>query len=220
MEDEQIEVRIGDRERRSVDARLRAALDDGVLTLTEYDERTAKCWAARTREDLRLLTRDLPEPAAQADDDGTPSAAPQPAARTTAPAKSDEDECDDEQPGLVSRMVSAVVTGVLVVAGGFLGWQVISSDDGAAVFGRQTVHVGEGQESVEVGALLGRVEIIVPEGVRARPSGTLFFGRTDCEQACAADAGAEEITVDVTGAFARVDVLTQQEYAQDDRDDD
>jgi len=57
------EKRIGDRERREVDARLREAHDDGVLTLGEYDERAARCWAARTGSDLDALTRDLPDPA-------------------------------------------------------------------------------------------------------------------------------------------------------------
>ncbi|APU21634.1 DUF1707 domain-containing protein [Actinoalloteichus sp. GBA129-24] len=218
MEDEQIEVRIGDRERRSVDARLRAALDDGVLTLTEYDERTAKCWAARTREELRLLTRDLPEPAAENGAEGTTSTAPQTARRTT-PTKSDEDDEDEAKPGIVSRIVGGLVTGVLVAAGAFLGWQVIDSDDGAAVFGRQTIHVVEGQESVDVGALFGRLEIVVPEGMRARTSGMLVFGRTDCELACANDAGTEDVVVNVTGGLARVDILTPAEFAEEEADD-
>ena len=46
------EMRVGDRERREVDTRLRQAYDDGVLTLSEYDERAALCWAARTQRDL------------------------------------------------------------------------------------------------------------------------------------------------------------------------
>ena len=57
------EKRIGDRERREIDARLRQAHDDGVLTLAEYDERVAQCWAARTRRDLDALIADLPDPA-------------------------------------------------------------------------------------------------------------------------------------------------------------
>ena len=58
------EMRIGDRERRATDDRLRAALDDGVLTLVEYDERTRECWAARTQRELDALVVDLPSPAA------------------------------------------------------------------------------------------------------------------------------------------------------------
>ena len=54
------ELRIGDRERRATDAHLQQAHADGVLTLTEYDERAALCWAARTQRELDELVRDLP----------------------------------------------------------------------------------------------------------------------------------------------------------------
>jgi hypothetical protein len=57
---EPVVVRVGDRERTEVDALLRDALADGVLTLTEYDERAALCWAARTRPELDEVVRDLP----------------------------------------------------------------------------------------------------------------------------------------------------------------
>lgn len=53
-------VRVGDRERGHTDELLRAALADGVLTLTEYDERAARCWAARTRGELDEVVDDLP----------------------------------------------------------------------------------------------------------------------------------------------------------------
>jgi len=54
------QVRVGDRERRDVDGLLQEALADGVLTLSEYDERAAQCWAARTRTELDLVVRDRP----------------------------------------------------------------------------------------------------------------------------------------------------------------
>ena len=62
MDDPKPEVRIGDRERREIDARLQQAYADGVLTITEYEERSAQCWAARTRSELEPLVHDLPEP--------------------------------------------------------------------------------------------------------------------------------------------------------------
>ena len=45
-------LRVGDRERRAVDDQLQAAVGDGVLTLHEYDERSAVLWQARTRDEL------------------------------------------------------------------------------------------------------------------------------------------------------------------------
>ena len=85
-DDTQPEIRIGDRERREVDARLQQAHADGVLTLAEYDERAGLCWAARTRSDLDELTRDLPPAASpQALSPSPPASKPQPS-RSPAPA--------------------------------------------------------------------------------------------------------------------------------------
>src|SRR3954464_829678 len=71
------EVRIGDRERREVDGRLQRAYADGVLTMTEYEERAAECWKARTRSELEPLVRDLPPD--REDEAAAPVVAPQPA---------------------------------------------------------------------------------------------------------------------------------------------
>ena len=60
------EKRIGDRERREVDAQLRQAHDDGVLTLTRV-RRAGGGSAGRRgrRSELDALTRDLPDPASR-----------------------------------------------------------------------------------------------------------------------------------------------------------
>ena len=60
MSDTPPPLRIGDRERRAVDEQLQAAVGDGVLTLSEYDERSAALWQARTRDELEHLVADLP----------------------------------------------------------------------------------------------------------------------------------------------------------------
>ncbi|AOS63552.1 DUF1707 SHOCT-like domain-containing protein [Actinoalloteichus hymeniacidonis] len=212
MEDEQIEIRIGDRERRSVDARLRAALDDGVLTLTEYDERTAQAWGARTRAELDVLTRDLPEPTTTENE----------ADKKPVPPEGSQacEETKPEEGGLLSRIIGTMISGVVLAGGAFLGWQVLNSDDGAAVFGRQTIHIGADEPSVEVGALFGRLEIVVPDDVRVRTDGPFLFGRSNCEQACIGSDDADEVTVTVRGAMARVDILTQEEFASESRDQD
>jgi hypothetical protein len=61
MSDTPPPLRVGDRERRAVDEQLQAAVGDGVLTLSEYDERSAVLWQARTRAELDQLVADLPE---------------------------------------------------------------------------------------------------------------------------------------------------------------
>jgi hypothetical protein len=54
--------RAGDADRQRTADRLRAALDDGRLTLLEYDERLGQAYGAQTYGELAALTRDLPEP--------------------------------------------------------------------------------------------------------------------------------------------------------------
>jgi DUF1707 SHOCT-like domain len=54
------QVRASDSEREEVATILRAAVTEGRLTLEEGDERLARVYAAKYREDLRPLTADLP----------------------------------------------------------------------------------------------------------------------------------------------------------------
>lgn len=53
-------MRAGDGDRQQVAARLKQALDEGRLDLTEYDERLQKTYAAKTYGDLDGLLDDLP----------------------------------------------------------------------------------------------------------------------------------------------------------------
>ncbi|SFE61580.1 protein of unknown function [Actinopolyspora alba] len=69
------EVRASDAEREAVAERLRLAMNEGRLDISEFDERVGQAYAAVTRAELEPLTRDLPipsEPARQ-----TRSAAPE-----------------------------------------------------------------------------------------------------------------------------------------------
>jgi hypothetical protein len=54
------EMRAGDGERQAVADQLKAALDEGRLDLTEYDERLQRTYAAKTYGDLDGLLDDLP----------------------------------------------------------------------------------------------------------------------------------------------------------------
>jgi hypothetical protein len=54
------DTRASDTEREAVIQRLLQALHDGRLSMEEFDERSAKVYAARTHGELRALTRDLP----------------------------------------------------------------------------------------------------------------------------------------------------------------
>ncbi len=56
-------MRASDADREAVAERLRAAVDEGRLTITEYDDRVRGAYAAVTLGDLAGLTGDLPAPA-------------------------------------------------------------------------------------------------------------------------------------------------------------
>lgn len=192
---------IGDTERRAVDTRLQQAHADGVLTLTEYDERSARCWAARTRPELDALVRDLPDHAP------TPAVAPAGSSRGTV-----------DRPRRAGRLVSRAIAVLAVLA----GVQIATADDAVAVFSGRTVQVLPGQDRVEVSTLFGGVEVVVPDDARVDTRGWLLFGGTDCDAACDGT-GTRVITVDTRGAFGGVTVVRQSERAADqgrDRDDD
>ena len=54
-------IRIGDSERMQADELLRQHLTAGRLSITEYDQRAASVYAARTRHDLDAVFGDLPD---------------------------------------------------------------------------------------------------------------------------------------------------------------
>src|SRR5690606_14708362 len=56
-------LRAADADRQQVAEQLRSAVDEGRLTLDEYDERLTAVYAAKTYGDLSRLTADLPAPA-------------------------------------------------------------------------------------------------------------------------------------------------------------
>jgi hypothetical protein len=146
------EVRVGDRERREVDRRLSEALADGVLTLVEYDERTAACWAARTRSDLEVLTRDLPGPA-------IPAPPVVPAQHSTAPRR-------------VLAVMSEADLGVPLLPG-----QPVQA---TAVMGAAEVDLRREdlprEVHVRATAVMGQVKVHVPPGTTVHLTGGAVMG--------------------------------------------
>lgn len=190
--DRRPELRIGDVERRAVDTRLQQAHADGRLTLSEYDERAARCWSARSQAELDVLTADLPP-------DTTTQQMPVPATVDRAPQRKPK--------GIANTLGGIAVIGVLAYA----GVSVLGASDGVAVFGKRPVTVTT-QDHVEVGILFGSSEVVVPDNVRVNPAGTIVFGSVECDAACRPKvAGAREVVVDGSGAFGKVEVLTETE---------
>jgi hypothetical protein len=55
-------MRAADTDRQKVADQLKTALDEGRLTLHEYDERVALAYSSKTYEELLMLLTDLPRP--------------------------------------------------------------------------------------------------------------------------------------------------------------
>lgn len=200
----QPEIRIGDRERQATDERLRAAHADGVLTLAEYDERAAACFAARTQSELDVLVRDLP-PAPGAPSlvkSATPAQQPAPA---PAPARQN-----------AGRVRSALIGIGIVALGVFAGTQVIGAADGVSLFGSNRVTIAPGDDRVDVGMMFGSVTVVVPDDVQANPSGFVIFGSKNCELACQpGTTGSRQVVVHANGAFGSVNIVRPNEKLKD-----
>src|SRR5437764_14878960 len=54
-------VRVGDADREAIAAQLREHYADGRLTLEELNERLDQAFAAKTKADLNVVMRDLPQ---------------------------------------------------------------------------------------------------------------------------------------------------------------
>jgi uncharacterized protein DUF1707 len=65
--DQQMEtLRAADTDRQKIADQLKAALDEGRLSLHEYDDRVGQAYAARTYAELLVLVDDLPRPGVSA----------------------------------------------------------------------------------------------------------------------------------------------------------
>lgn len=146
-------LRIGDRERRSVDELLRAAVGDGVLSLGEYDERAAVLWQTRTRDDLDSLVADLPSARHEVASVPLEPGQRPPPRRVIAVLSEDLLDCP-------------VAPGQRVQAHAILGTARVDlrRDDLPA------------QVHVTATAVLGEVEVLVPHGVAVHLSGLSVLG--------------------------------------------
>ncbi len=146
-----MEQRVGDRERHAADEHLRAAVGDGVLTLSEYEERAGQLWAARTRREVEALLADLP---------GLQPVVGAPPARTTGRARR-----------AVAVMSETEVTGPLAPGQTAEGWALM----GKAVVDLRRADLPDGTR-VRAGALMGEVEVQVPPGTVVQLSGFTLMG--------------------------------------------
>lgn len=177
MAEAPLELRVGDRERREVDERLQAAVGDGVLTLTEYDQRAAALWQTRTRSELDALVVDLPAPAAPP--------RPVPAMRT-APTR------------VIAVMSEDRLSGALLPGQEVRGYAVM----GKAVVDLRREDLPD-DVRVRVRALMGEVEVQVPPGSQVLLSGLAVMGERKVR---VAPAGGPVVHVDAYALMGSVNV--------------
>lgn len=175
------DLRVSDRERDDVIDLLAQAATDGRLTLDEYSDRADKALVSVTRADLAVLTRDL----AVAHERLAASALPVP-----------------EPERVVAIFGSEHRRG---------RWPVPARLRVRALFGecklelqRATLH--SRVTVLEVTATFGSVEIVVPEGVDVRMTGSSIFGARECHIDREAPPGAPALEVRGRALFGEISV--------------
>jgi hypothetical protein len=89
---------------------------------------------------------------------------------------------------LAQRLAVGVGGSLLAGMALFFGAQIVTANDGTALLGSRQVAVRPDQERVEVGALFGSVNVVVPDGVRVRVAGRVVFGGTEEREEAREDA--------------------------------
>jgi class 3 adenylate cyclase len=150
------DVRIGDQDRQEVIDALSRHTGQGRLTLDEFSDLVGRVYAARTRRDLDELLSDLP-PEPEAAGPATP-------------------EPVDQQVGSRRRFV-AVMCGTRARG----RWRAPRRVTGFAFWGHAKVDLREAviEEpvvDVTAWAIMGGVEVVVPDGIRVELDGLVLMG--------------------------------------------
>jgi hypothetical protein len=172
---ERREMRISDAERDNVASILREAAGDGRLDLQELDERLDAVYAARTYGDLEPITRDLP-------------------ATSVTPAVARTDRIVGGTP------TSTVGVGIMSGFERKGPWVVPETFNAVAFWGGGQLDLREArfsgpQVTIRAWAVMGGIEIIVPEDAEVHVSGIGIMGGFDHRASGVGAPGAPRIIV-------------------------
>jgi hypothetical protein len=174
------EPRVSDAERDAVVERLRAACGDGRLSLEEFSDRVSDVYRARTTADLVPLTQDLPAP-------------------------------PEEEP--VGLRPTRWVVGVFSGARRSGPWRPAEPTRAVAVFGSCQLDLTAMDlapvTELEVFAVFGGIEVLVPEGVRVDLGGFALFGGRDDKTSAYSRPHGPVVRVDCRAVFGGVTVRTR-----------
>jgi hypothetical protein len=178
---------VSDRERDQAVARLRHASGEGVLDLEEFSDRVELVYRARTRGDLDLASRDLPE---LPDDDPMPERDERPPLRWAVAVASSQRQRGPWRPAPRTRAVS--------------------------IFGMSRLDLTEveldGVTEILATVAFGGVDVVVPDGVRVEVRGWVIAGSTDYRvrpSEAATRADAPVVCVRARGVFGGVAVRSR-----------
>lgn len=172
------ELRAADADRERVAEALREAAGDGRLTLEELDERLSQAYAAKTYAELATITRDLPQS----------RPLNQPASVTAARVRV------GGRP--TSRFAIAIMSGFSraghwVVGRNFTAFALM----GGGQIDLREASFAEGQVTIRAFALMGGVDILVPEGVELHVHGIPIMGGIDQPRIRLSQPGAPRVYV-------------------------
>lgn len=150
------DIRASDAEREQVVEQLRQASTEARLTLSELVDRSDAAYSARTRGELEKLTVDLPNPVAD-----------------TAPAQS-----------VRARRASRWIVSIMGGAGRKGRWRPADELNVVAVMGGSDIDLRGAEVAgpeivITAVAVMGGVEVIVPEGVEVELNGFDLMGGHD-----------------------------------------
>ncbi|WP_134324238.1 DUF1707 SHOCT-like domain-containing protein [Cumulibacter soli] len=165
----EVRLRAGDMDRRRVASVLHDALGKGQLTIDEFDDRTASAWGATYIDELDVLTRDL-IPSRP----GLDAAAHTPSRDIQPPASSRV--TGDGGPSTSVAIFSGFERkGVWTVPSKFTAVAVM----GGGVLDLRHANLGADKVTITVTAIMGGVEIIVPDDINVNVEGFGFMGAFD-----------------------------------------
>jgi DUF1707 SHOCT-like domain/Cell wall-active antibiotics response LiaF, C-terminal len=165
----------GDAEREHSTQLLSQAVVEGRLTLEEFSDRVERAQAARTRDELATLTRDLP------------AAPPAPATSTELVA------AQQRHVAFCSRLVRSGP------------WELAARSEFRSIFGTITLDLSQArlagaEVELEIFNLFGTVTVIVPESVDVSVSGGgLFASQVIQPHASPPVAGAPKLRINARG---------------------
>lgn len=181
-------LRASDADRERVATILHEAVGEGRLTMAEIDERLQQVYAAKTMGELRPITRDLP---------GHHLALPDSAAVSERSASNAAAQPSSRIGGTpTSGTAVAIMSGALRSG----PWVVPEKFHAVAVMGGIELDLTQARFSapevtIEVFALMGGIEIIVPDDIRIDSHAFAFMGGIDHKHPADPPAGAPVVRI-------------------------